>query len=83
MTCPCSGKRYEIRPIKINEMPNREQDAVIQAYDAEPCHEVNGAKERMVLLTWRGLDEARHLKAWGKVELMSEEKFQALKLTWH
>ena len=84
MACPCSGKRYELKLIQNNEIPYGKSKAIIQAYDTESCHEENGAKVRMVLLTWQDRDEARrNVRVYGKVELMPEEKFQAMNAAEH
>ncbi|GEM_PF-5999342 len=72
--CPCSGKPYAIRLLQFRDMPTREKERLIHAYDAEACH--NG--RRMVLWTWRGYDGTRsRVTVQGRIESMTDAEFPA------
>lgn len=78
MRCPISNNKYVIRALKSRELPRFEDKRVIQVYDPEPLHILNGKPARMVLETWWGGDTQGRVRLGGRVELIPEEKFKEL-----
>ena len=70
--CPCSKKPYVIRALKSGVIPHRSKGRVMQVYDAEPSHKLNGKPARMVL--WSHKSGSGKIEV--EIELVSEEQFK-------